>query len=223
MRRRDSRAAACQTVLRGRTQGVVIAMLALVAICAAGATGAQQQTQAAGSGYKVVGHWGGHGLGNGQFGGNAFGLAVDQKDGTVYVADSDQHRIQAFSSRGGYLRQFTFPEYAHVPDVAVDPEGNVWGSDLEGALIWEFSKDGTSLAKFPTPKAAQGLGIDANGNVYVTTHGDATNDVVRYDKSACSSAGIKGLSRLGAGEARFFECDEAAGELKECEMVLVFL
>jgi tripartite motif-containing protein 2/3/potassium/chloride transporter 8 len=169
----------------------LIAMLVLVAICAAGAMGAQQQIRAAGSGYREVGHWGKHGLGNGQFGSNALGLATDSKTGTVYVADTDQHRLQAFSARGRYLRQFTFPASASVRDVAVDPDGNIWGTDQQGYQAQQFSKGGELLASFLTPKLAEGLGVDAKGNVYATTHGDGRNEVIRYDKSAAYAAGVK--------------------------------
>ncbi len=189
MRRRVARTAACPTIFR-RKQGVVIGVLVLVAICAAAATGAQQQTQAAGSGYRVVGQWGKHGLGNGEFGGTALGLAVDKR-GHVFVADTDQHRIQEFSSRGRYVRQFGFPASASVRDVAVDPEGYVWGTDQQGARIKQFSAGGAALAEFPTPKAAEGLGIDANGNVYASTHGDGLFEVRRYDKSAGYIAGVR--------------------------------
>ena len=174
--------------LGGRGPRVAIALLVVAAACAASAMGSQRQTQAAASGYREVGHWGTSGAGNGQFGGNALGLATD-KTGTVYVADTDQHRIQAFSARGAFKRQFGFLASASVRDVAVDPEGNIWGTDQQGAQAHQFSAGGGALASFGTPKAAEGLGVDAEGNVWASTHGDGVNQVVRFDKANDYAAG----------------------------------
>ena len=48
--------------------------------------------------YKQVGKWGKSGAANGQFRG-PFGIATD-KSGDVYVADTDNNRVQVFSASG---------------------------------------------------------------------------------------------------------------------------
>ena len=64
--------------------------------------------------------------------------------GNVYVADSGNHRIQKFSSSGGFLAkwgtkgsgdgQFNFPE-----GVAVDGSGNVYVTDSRKHRIQKFA------------------------------------------------------------------------------------
>ena len=174
--------------LGGRGPRVVIALLVVAAACAASAMGSQRQLHTAASGYKEVGHWGTHGLGNGQFGNNAFGLATD-KAGNVYVADSDQHRIQAFTSKGAFKSKFAFDLASEAQDVAIDPDGSVWGTDLTGAQALHFGAGGGSLAPIATPKSAVGIAVDAQGNVYVSTQGDNVHEVVRFDKSTSYAAG----------------------------------
>lgn len=146
----------------------------------AGAT-AGSEAQTAGQAYKVVGGWGKLGQGNGQFGGNAFGLAT-AKNGDVYVADSDNRRIQRFSASGAFKGKIPFGN-DFVPDVAVDADGNVWGTTDTSAGARRFTPDGQSLASVTTPKQALGIGADAEGHVYVATSSDDVHVVVRYDKT----------------------------------------
>ena len=79
------------------------AVVVAAATCVAGATAGSQATTA-GPTYKVVGSWGKAGNANGQFV-NAFGLATD-KAGNLYVADTDNNRIQVFSAKGAFLRKW---------------------------------------------------------------------------------------------------------------------
>jgi sugar lactone lactonase YvrE len=168
-------------------RGVIMAAGALTA-AATLVAGAAASSEATGAGsYRVVGKWGKTGAGNGQFGGNAFGLATD-KSGRVYVADSDNRRIQIFSSRGAFQGKIAFGDSV-VPDVAVDADGNVWGTTDTGAQARQFTRDGRPLGSITTPKVAAGIGADAGGNIYVTTHGDAVQLLVRYDKAGSYAQG----------------------------------
>lgn len=160
----------------------ILAVIVVFATCVVGATAAWQQT-APGPTFKEVGRWGKAGTANGQFQGNAYGLATD-KAGKVYVADTDNHRIQVFTSKGGFVRAMTFGPDASVQDVAVDPAGNAWGTDLQAKQARQFAANGQAGATVTTPKAAVGIGVDAQGNVYVSTNGDGISSVVRYDKTA---------------------------------------
>jgi len=54
--------------------------------------------------YKVLFEFGSHGNGPGQFN-EPFDIAVSETTGTIAVADSDNKRIQLFSSDGNYLRE----------------------------------------------------------------------------------------------------------------------
>src|SRR4249920_1072884 len=96
-------------------QKIVLAALVVGGVCAAAAM-AGQQAATAGPAFKKVGSWGKAGSGNGQFGGNAFGLATD-KAGNVYVADSDNRRVQVFTSKGTFVSKLAETDTS-VLDVA---------------------------------------------------------------------------------------------------------
>lgn len=133
----------------------------------------------AGPGYKKIGGWGKVGTANGQFGNNAFGLAVDSA-GNVYVADSDNHRVQMFSATGGFRRAFPFDPAESVQDVAVGRDGAAWATALQTGEARRLGGDET----LATDKQAIGIAIDAGGNVYVSTAGDNIANVSRYDKAS---------------------------------------
>jgi len=159
----------------------VIAIV-LGATCVAGATASQQATTGGGS-YKVVGKIGKMGTANGQFSQNAYGMATD-KAGNVYVADLGNGRIQAFSRQGAFKAKYTFAPGEFVYDVAAGPTGDVWGSTQVGSQVRRFPAGGGAPANLATPKSAEGLAVDADGNVYASTNGDATHAVVRFAKSS---------------------------------------
>ena len=163
-----------------RRVSMVAAAVVATATLVAAATAGSGAT-AAGSSYKVVGTWGKPGTGNGQFLGNALGLAT-AKNGDVYVADSDSKRIQRFSATGAFKGKIPVGDF-FVPDVAVDADGNVWATTDTAAEARRFAPDGRSLGSVTTPKQALGIGADAEGNIYVATSSDDVHIVVRYDKS----------------------------------------
>ena len=95
--------------------------------------------------------WGGHGTSNTQLI-RPYGVAVNAA-GHVFVADSDNERIQEFSGTGGYLNTYggavsiggTFQQLRRV---ALNPTtGAVYGADL-----WDFHID-----RFSTPTLTPGL------------------------------------------------------------------
>ena len=181
MRRRDP-GVNSRSVLRGASQRVVIAAL-VGAICAAVAVSAAAGRQQASGGlpYKVVGKIGKEGTGPGQFSANVSGLASDSA-GTIYVTDTNNLRIQAFSSKGAYKSKYAFASGEPVYDVAAGPTGDVWGTTQVGAQVRRFPKGGGAPENLSTPKSAEGIAVDADGNVYVSTNGDTTHAIVRFDK-----------------------------------------
>lgn len=149
----------------------------LAATFVVAATAGLERTQA-GPTYKVAGKWGGNGQGPGKFSG-AHGLAVD-KAGNVYVADTDNHRVQMFSATGAFRKQWNLGEGLTVPDIAVGPDGEAWATTQVNGTIVQLGGG----EEITTPKSAEGVAVDADGNVYVSTVGDDLNAVVRYDKAA---------------------------------------
>jgi DNA-binding beta-propeller fold protein YncE len=93
--------------------------------------------------------WGTQGSGDGQF--NApFGVAVDGS-GNVYVADTDNDRVQKFKakcgSRGSGKGQFMKPS-----GIAIDRTGSIYVVDNKNNRIQKFSSSGENQTALETPK-----------------------------------------------------------------------
>ena len=133
--------------------------------------------------------WGSQGTGPGQFT-NPRGLAVD-KEGRVYVADSNNHRIQVFDANGQFITQWggqgAGPGQFQEPwGVAVDQDGNVYVADTWNHRIQKFDSKGKFLLQWGTFGNTQGsitgqenvfygprdIAIDAAGDLYVTDTGN---------------------------------------------------
>ena len=84
--------------MNGRRLGVMTALVASGATLALGVAAGGASTTA--GPYKLVGTFGKPGTGNGQFSG-AKGIAV-APNGNVYVADSNNNRVEVFSKSGAF-------------------------------------------------------------------------------------------------------------------------
>ncbi|HET7250148.1 MAG TPA: 6-bladed beta-propeller [Gemmatimonadales bacterium] len=152
--------------------------------------------------------WGGDGTGPGQFRG-AYGVVVDAH-GDVYVADSQNQRIQKFDPFGNLLLQwgsggsgngqFSYPDF-----LALDRQGNVYVSDYFNNRVQKFTSAGVYLAQWGTGGAgpgqfngAEGLAIDQAGNVYV---GDYNNN--RVQKFTSAGVYVSQWGTSGAGNGQF--------------------
>src|SRR5918995_1079994 len=109
-------------------------------------------------------------------------IALDQ-EGNVYVADTDNHRIQVFSSNGTFISGWG--KYGGIANgtlispegIAVDSSsGNVYVADTDNHRIQVFSSNGTFISGWGkyggiahgTLRFPEGIAVDSSsGNVYV--------------------------------------------------------
>ena len=82
---------------------------------------------------------------------------VTVSDGTVYVADSLNHRIVRLNGTTGASMGAFGGSQAHVLEgIAVAPNGNVWVSDTSWNRLLEYSSSGAFLQKFGASGSAHG-------------------------------------------------------------------
>ncbi|XP_066289226.1 tripartite motif-containing protein 3-like [Branchiostoma lanceolatum] len=112
--------------------------------------------------------FGGEGQGKGQFDGLR-GVTVSDK-GALFVADSGNQRIQVFTLKGKFVRQFpavvTFEQDMYPLDVAIDKEENLWvvGETRPGDFAMQYSKKGRVLKKidlrYTGDRSSSGVAVD---------------------------------------------------------------
>ncbi len=109
-----------------------------------------------------------------------WGIAVG-KDGSVYVADTWNHRIQKFNSQGKFITMWGVPGLAEEPDrfwgprgIAVDRDGLVYVTDTGNNRVVIFDGDGNYRAQFGSNginpgefDEPVGIAVDDNGLVYI--------------------------------------------------------
>jgi uncharacterized protein (TIGR03663 family) len=144
-------------------------------------------------------------------------------DGTIYVADSRNHRIQQFSPDGLLLN--TWGTYSNVLegnapggtfnepwDVAVAGDGSFFVADTFNHRIQKFSSSGNFIkmwgvfAQGDSPDSfwgPRGIALDKNGNVFVTDTGNKR--VVVFDSN------LNFLTQFGGGGFEAGQFDEPVG------------
>jgi sugar lactone lactonase YvrE len=110
------------------------------------------------------------------------GIAVDAQ-GNVYVADTNNKRIQKFGSDGAFVTQWAVPQGAWDPGsylepfLAVDAQGNVYASGPTAGKVFKFSPDGEPLGEKNTSpqsvtlKTPTGVTVAPDGRVYAVDTG----------------------------------------------------
>lgn len=141
---------------------------------------------------KFLLQWGKDGDGDGEFHfGNGCWLAAD-KQGNIYVADKENHRIQKFDADGKFLFKWGKKgegdgEFNEPCGLAVDKNtGNVYVAELGNCRIQKFDKDGRFLCKWGSKGDKAGeftsmdgflpITLDEGGNLFVS---DRENDRIQ--------------------------------------------
>jgi tripartite motif-containing protein 71 len=165
-----------------------------------------------------LGQWGSEGSGPGQFMGRDddgdFPLPASvavAPDGTVYVADAGNHRIQYFDPAGTYLGtwdsngtgegEFDFPF-----GVAVAPDGTVYVADTSNHRVQYFDATGTYLGQWGSIGSGPGqfdqpagVAVSPDGTVYVTDGGHSV--IQAFDASGSYLYGWGGRFFIPTGVA----------------------
>jgi uncharacterized protein (TIGR03663 family) len=155
--------------------------------------------------------FGSQGNGDGQLAG-ARGIAVSA-DGSVFVADQGNNRIQKFDPNGKFLLKWGSKgqgdgQFDSPSGIAVDKTGNVWVSDLWNHRVQEFDPNGKFLLKFGSYANATGqsqpgkffgpryLAVGPDGNVYVTDTGNKRIQKFKPDGTFVAAWGTGGNGPL---------------------------
>jgi len=127
-------------------------------------------------------------------------------DGTVYVADTYNHRIQRFSASGAFLgtwgaRGSGDGQFDRPHGVAVAPDGTVYVADTYNHRIQRFSADGTFLGKWGSEGSGdgrfirpEGIAVAPNGTVYVVDSGNHRIQRFSADGTFLGTWGTRGSS-----------------------------
>lgn len=134
-------------------------------------------------------------------------------DGTLYVADQGNHRIQHFAADGTLLK--TWGTFADILEgeapggtfnqpwgVAVAPDGTVYVADTWNHRVQKFTADGEFIKMWGYWGQAdtefglygpRGIAVDKDGNVYITDTGNKRVVIFTPDGQAITSFGTEGF------------------------------
>lgn len=119
------------------------------------------------------------GAGEGEF--NVPVAAATAPDGTLYVLDAGNFRVQAFTPEGAFLRAFgragaSVGDFARPRGLAVDAQGRVYVTDASFGNVQVFEPDGRLLLAIGSAAREEapgryglpfGVAVDETGRVYV--------------------------------------------------------
>jgi hypothetical protein len=152
----------------------------------------------------LITKWGSVGHEKGQFS-KPNGIAVS-KDGIVYVADTENHRVQKFTLDGKFISEF-YPgdsKYSKdLPvDIAIDKDGNIYVSDPYLNKISKYDYDENFIKIFGPnvggyPMTPYGITTDLQGNVYAA---DGSRDRILYLDKGGATITIFGSTGIGNGQ-----------------------
>ena len=134
-------------------------------------------------------------------------------DGTIYVADSRNHRVLHLDMQGNILQEWgTFADGVGTPigdgtfnepwGIAVGPDGSVYVTDTWNHRIEKFTETGKFIKAWgtfgqgETPESfygPRGLAVDAQGRVYVTDTGNKRIVVFDADGNFITQFGSAGF------------------------------
>jgi len=152
--------------------------------------------------------WGTQGIADGQFN-RPRGLATDSS-GNLYVADTENHRIEKFSSAGAFISQWGIQgigngQFSRPYGVAVDSSGNLYVADTDNHRIQKFSSAGVYITQWGTFGNADGqfsspysVTTDSADNIYIAD--TYNNSIQKFSNVGTFIAKWGGISGSGDGQ-----------------------
>jgi sugar lactone lactonase YvrE len=141
--------------------------------------------------YTYVGQWGSEGSGDGEF--NYPGGIATDSSGSVYIADTNNNRIQKFDSSGTFITKWGSlgsgsGQFRSPQGISTDSSGNVYVADTLNYRIQKFSSSGSFITQWGSKGSSNGqflspeiTAIDSSGNVYVVD--DENGRVQKFSSS----------------------------------------
>ena len=172
----------------------LIAALVIAALAAGSASAA----------FVFAGKWGSRGTGDGQF--NQPRDVAVAPDGSVYVADSLNHRVQRFRSDGAFVSKIggtaagsANGQFSSAFGLDVDSAGNLYVADRNNHRIQKFAPDGSFVAAFGTVGSGDGqlsgpvdVAVDSGGGMYVLEYNNYRVQHLAADGSFLGKWGSRG-------------------------------
>lgn len=120
---------------------------------------------------KFINQWFGNSVGPGKFS-MAHGVAVDPRNGDVWIGDREQYRLVVYSKDGVFRRTIQMRNL--ICAIGFDRRGNLWVSSGQDGQLLKLDRDGTVLGAVGNGAGrAPGQAIettymawDKNGNLY---------------------------------------------------------
>jgi NHL repeat len=130
--------------------------------------------------------WGGEGAGPGRFNRPE---SIATGNGTVYVVDGENSRVQRFTPDGAFVSQWGESgsgrgRFVHPAAVAVGPGGDVFVAETGNERVQRFTADGRFVETIGRPKSAAigyvpiDLDFDEQGRMYVLDNSAGDDDFV---------------------------------------------
>jgi DNA-binding beta-propeller fold protein YncE len=151
----------------------------------------------------VTAFQGGKGSGKGQFD-NPRGLAVDT-EGNIFVADTDNGRIEKFSPNGTYITSIGtkgsgYGQLGEPNGIAIDRVGNIYVADARNHCVRKLAPDGTFIGEWaPGLYGPRRIAIGPDDSIYVVDQGRTRVVKFNPDGQVLGTWGTTG----GSGDGHF--------------------
>jgi sugar lactone lactonase YvrE len=161
---------------------------------------------------NLITQWGGYGSGNGQFY-YPNSLAVGA-DGSVYVLDGWNYRVQKFDGSGNFVAKWGSygngnGQFSSPGGIAIAADGSIYIADSYNYRVQKFDGSGNFISKWGSYGSGDtqfynpnDIAVGPDGNVYVTD--SSTNSSYGVKKFDSNGNFISKIGPLGSGDGKLY-------------------